>query len=233
MKKVYLVCIYTITAFCIILGTIINVLGNFRIGDWTWEISNELLERKECEIEGVSDDVSITIDSQIGDIKVKRGDKFHVSYGTGSKLTTSVESDESTIKITQTKIKNNLRFGDIKGTADIILTVPADAKIENLDIDNALGDIDVQDITFEDCTVDENLGDVKFDNCTFTNLDVSNDLGDIVIASCGDFKDYDIDADVSLGSISFFGANHDDSYECDGTKGSLTLDDSLGDIIIK
>ena len=147
MKKVYLVCIYTITAFCIILGTIINVLGNFRIGDWTWEISNELLERKECEIEGVSDDVSITIDSQIGDIKVKRGDKFHVSYGTGSKLTTSVESDESTIKITQTKIKKNLRFGDIKGTADIILTVPADAKIEKLDIDNALGDIDVQDIT--------------------------------------------------------------------------------------
>lgn len=233
MKKVYLVCIYTITTFCIIFGTIINVFGNIRIGDWTWEISNELLERKECDIEDVSNEVSITIDSQIGDIEVKRGDKYHVSYGTGSRLTTSVESDDSTIKIMQTKMKKNLRFGDIKGTADITLTVPADAKVVKLDIDNALGDIDVQDIAFEDGVVDENLGDVKFDNCTFTNLDVSNDLGDIVISSCGDFKDYDIDADVSLGSISFFGTKHDDSYECDGTKGSLTLDDSLGDITIK
>lgn len=228
MKKVYLAFIYIITIVCIVVGIVIHT------SRWSGfnfiKPSNMKYEDYDADLTNVKDDITITIDCRLGDVKIKKGSKFHLSYKAVTQLETKVTTDENTISIIQKSEVTN--WGNNMGS-DITLTIPENVNIVKLDVHNDLGDIDIEGLTFEEGIIDENLGDIDIEKCSFTDIDVNNDLGDIKIIDCGSFEDYKIDADVSLGEIKFFGNKCGDEYYVDGTKGSIKVSNSLGDITIK
>lgn len=228
MKKVYLAFIYIVTLICIVVGIVINT------SHWSGfnfiRPSHIKYEEVNTDLSDVKDDVTITVDCRLGDVTVKKGDRFHLEYKAIEKLETLVTTNENTISVVQkTKVTS---WGNMRGS-DIIITVPEGANIVRLDVHNDLGNINIEGIAFADGTIDENLGDIEIEDCSFTDIDINNDLGDIKIEDCGNFEDYTIDAKVSLGEIKFFGSKYGDSYYNEGTKGSVHVTNSLGDIKIK
>lgn len=229
MKKAYLITIYLITLTCMIIGIIIHVSkwNGFNV------IKPDSLKVEEYDADlniATTDQISIKIDSRIGDVKIEKGDRFHLKYSAISSVETEVTVEENEIIIEQ---KSNVKnFGNVNGM-EITLTVPADISIKMLDVHNDLGDIWVDGINCTEGKVDENLGDIKVQNCKFTDMEINNDLGDIKVIDCGKFEDYKIDAEVALGEIRFFDGKYGDEFKREGKAGSLTIDNSLGDITIK
>lgn len=228
MKKVYLATIYIITIVCIVVGVGMHSIGwagfNFL------KPSNLQLEEYDEDLQNVGDTVTIKIDCTLGDVKIKKGDKFHLKYSAVVELETKVSVTENLISVTQKKATQT--WGNNTGSK-ITLTVPEGCTIASLDVDNDLGDIEVSGVSFENGKVEESLGDIKIEDCKFIDLDVDNDIGDIKVLSCEGVKDYTIDAKVSLGEVKFFDDKSDDEYEKEGSNGTLIVKNSLGDITIR
>lgn len=229
MKKAYLAIIYIITIVCIIVGIIIHT------SRWSGfnfiRPTNMKMQEYDADLVDVNgDNLVVNIDCRIGDVKIIRGDKYHLRYSAINDINTEVVASGNNISVIQkTKIT---KFGNNSGS-NIELTIPSGVDIKTLTVHNDLGDIRVKDISFSEGTISENLGDIRIENCTFTDIDVDNDLGDIKVISCGDLSKYSIDAEVSLGEIKYFDDKYSDRLKRDGNQGTITIDNSLGDITIK
>lgn len=193
-KGVYLGIITIITICCIIAGCILHlknwVFGRNTIFNKVADKINVSVERNEelgeqvKAAEEAQAFSKLRMDISIGEVTIEEGDEFQVTYDFPEKLVPKIEMKNNELVITQKDVKN-VNFGwkaDSKG--EIKVTVPEGTKLDKVDIDAALGEVDINKINAKECDVDAALGAIKFSDCKIDSIEADASLGDIELDDC-------------------------------------------------
>ena len=263
MKKgLYIAIISTITTICIIAGIFIHFVdpilsGGEAIAENGTNIINKIvktakkadkLSKNNIEVsEDLADFSEITINVDLIDCEIVKGDSFHYKY-TGNELIKpeySVENGILTVKqTTKAKLPNNTK------KCDLIITIPDNKVLNKVDIQADICDIDLEDIKSEETKVDLNIGsfevddctlgnftctgdtgDIKLDNSDFTNADISCDIGDVKITSSKDLSDYTFEISTDIGNIKINDNKNGTKYNVLGSSEyKLKISNDIGDI---
>lgn len=244
MKKgIYLTIITIITIICIIVGAL-HHMGGFFGNIFSINVDKSPVN--------VSKDLeafdSIHIDTNVMDIKIIKGDSYHLSYECAKYLEPEFKVENNTFTLTQTQEFSGV-FNFNTRTCTLTLTVPSDIDFEdttitsdvgdisltgfktsNLYIEADVGDISAKDAVFKNGEIYADVGDTELDDITFTSLELTNDVGDVELISNSNLSDYEIELSCDIGEVNFRDKNHGDDYSQNGSDGTLTIDCSIGDI---
>ena len=190
----------------------------------------------------------LKIDMDQGDIKVKKGAGASVQFTKIKESNVSFYEEDGTQVI---KIKHPNHFMNING-GRIEITLPEkdydleidnnlgditieDLSFDHLDIDNDLGDITLSSILSKDTSIEENSGDVSVQGTFGGRTKIENDLGDIQIDLNGDRDAYALEVSNHLGDTNIDGEIHEFQSKIKENKGkadSLKVENHLGYIRI-
>ncbi len=180
----------------------------------------------------------IEMDIAIGNVKIKAGDDYAVSYEGGEAFAPVVEEKGGKLIIAQ---KNNITlFPALSGlqNEEIVLTIPSDKVIESLKVECDLGNLHINEVTATDMRVVCNLGNVEIDGLTVNGkLAVDADCGNVqandvhikelkaecdagnIILTNSTFVEGNIDAD--LGNVELYGSFEEIKGSC--SLGNITI----------
>lgn len=252
MKKgIYLTIITIITVICIIGGSLYHLVNFFSYfpfhstGTSTNGTEENIDSASIKQLEGFD---NIWADVDVSDILITRGEDYAIDYQVTKNIAPKYEVKNGTLTIKQT-IRHR-RFGDY-GTHNrsCKITIPKGATLSSIELDTNVGDISIDSIVADELITDSNVGDTKIQqcsiasietdssvgdtkitDCSFSDLDSDNDVGDIIVKSTQDLSDYEMELDTNIGDVTINKRSHKRSYEQSGAAGSITLDNSTGDI---
>ncbi len=256
-KRIYLAVLTIITVAAIIFGSAYHILGAF------YKIGQHFSVGKKGSSEMVDisndyeDDISaIDIECATSKIIIEAGDKYNVSFKGIEKLSPAVSVSDGRLVVKQ-KGDRDLDLGDLrdKGQENILtITIDEDRRLENLNLDVAMGDVKMDDVEVDNITIDAAMGNVNADDveCSqvtlsaamgnitltdskFADLKASADMGNIAIDTDEDIKKYDIEASSDMGNVKINGekVSGKGTYksEADGAAiGKIVLDCDMGNI---
>ena len=265
-KTTYLIVISVITIVCVIAGSIYHI-GGFSIpgvfhigsGESDTKVTSIELDDGSVSADTVNLDKFSNIDMelQIMDVTIQRGDFLGISYECSKKEYVpqiNVKDDMLTVK---QKIKKKINVGNVK-KCKMILTVPDDITLDNIEISTDVGDIkidnvngdaftlesDVGDvkltgITGEKLSINTDVGDVKFAECSFANSEISTDTGDVKVEGIDDLNKYTVDFSTDIGDVKVNGKNQKKHYWQEASSGddseenrNFTISTNIGDIVV-
>lgn len=249
-KNIYLIILAVVTVFCIIFGSCYHIVGwgvKFVNKFLPFVSSEKIVEWSETDSGDIQldDFTAVSVDASVMGLTIRPGEHTAISYRCTSNLEPHYEVKNNTLFITQKTVKH---FG--KNKCSVTLTVPSDISYSKIDIDLAVGDIDIKDLNGEDLRVNANVGDldltnlcfnkieletnvsdVDIENCLFDQLDVDANVGDIDVESTEDLSDYSIDLSTSIGAVTVNDKSHRREFSQNGTSGkSITIETDTGDI---
>ena len=111
-------------------------------------------------------------------------------------------------------------FGNNKSVSkDLVIRVPKNWNCNNLEIDAAATDVNIQDLTIRELDFDGASGNLILDHCNITDLDIDTASGDIEFVGTLDNLDFD------AASAKFYGEfyNSPHSLKMDSMSGDLEL----------
>ena len=134
---------------------------------------------------------------------------------------------------------------------DITITVPRGFDFENLEIHNAMGDMELHDIRAktmylkanmgdingtdlktEGLHVENDMGDVELEGIFLKTTYIDNDMGDVDIRIFDDIRNYSYDAHCSMGNVKVNGEK-DQTTRTSHTEHEITVRNSMGDISLE
>lgn len=195
--------------------------------------------------------VKIDIDAALMDIEFKEGTEFSVSYEGYKDLMPELiySSDKKVLHIDQKDSK--YKHHEYKDTNKMVIEMPKDCMLEQLELELALGNVTIDKISSEKIKIDASLGEVKMGKVVSADIDIEASLGDVKITSCdtkdldidaalgnvevkmeGNLDDYAINADSAVGKIKIGNESHKKSFEKSGTAGKIEINCSLGNVDI-
>lgn len=247
-KRIYLATIWIITIACITIGTLFHVFNFGQNSRWfNWMNSGNNITDSNY-IENYDETIdTVIIDLKMADISIVKGSRLGINYTCSEKLVPSLNYGDGTLYLTQNNGTSISPFGKTK--CDIVLTIPENMTIKNMEIALDMGDINLSNITADNFNIECNMGDIDISRCslgtsditnnmgdcdiensTFQTLGVKIDMGDIDISGY-DLSDYAIDASCSMGDIEVNGHEYGTTFKQDGTgTDALTIKNSMGDI---
>lgn len=260
-RKTYLAIIWIITALVIIFGSIYHV-RNFVMGvrdAWGWTFSDG--DDKEASVSGngakeedLKEFSSITVDADICDLNICVGNTYHIACKSKNTGEAEYQIDGGQLLVTQ---RNPKRFDGGISTASrsckVTITIPAGTELDGVNLDVAVGDIDVSGITAKqldvtanvgevdledaqlgDVVIDADVGDVNIEHCTFGNMNVEAAVGSIEIESPVSLADYTFDLSADIGQVEINGQNRKRKVKQDGSGPCLLkLKANVGEIEIE
>lgn len=259
-KRIYLAIIWVITLICIVIGCN-GYPFSFSWGFWG-ENNYDYVEDFDTSMERKVKDhgekgthqyeqtfTNLFIECDTADITIKTGNDFSCKYKVSSGTEYSFDwkpDNEGTAYITQKKDntkKNN--------ECSFIITIPSDARLSVLSIENAVGDTEISGITAEAVSVISDVGDfemknanvetvevgaytgdVEFEHVTFANLIVSSDVGDCSVEDVN-LNDYNLDVSTGVGEIEVNDTTYKSSYVLDNKQSQkISITCNVGDVEI-
>lgn len=239
-RKIYLGIIYSITAFCMIIGAcfhIFNFIDNSVFNNFFGKFSSS---GTQVQYEETLNSFShMDLDLSVMSVTISEGDSYHISYNCPEKYVPDYEVKNDTLYVTQedlplTGISNNNR------KCSITITVPAntlsnltgqmdvgDVQIENmtvgtLDVSADVGDIDIANVTAETCLIQADVGDICLKNIDMKTGTIEANIGDIEVNDTS-FTSLEILAD--LGDVDVLDVISLEDYR-------LELETDLGDVSV-
>ncbi len=94
------------------------------------------------------------------------------------------------------------------------------------------GDVELDASKIPDVHAVTNMGDVEFNDMESEKIDASTDMGDVILATIEDLSKTSINMSTDMGDVSFYGDGKGTNYSQTGTRGSITLETSMGDVKI-
>ena len=214
-RRKYLAFLHFITVICIMIGLVIHVGGWIGRDIWSSMFGKSYVSESKTTSGGSAPGAFTEIDADlaIGDITIKTGSDYDVSYDNYPEdLAPVIKYDNGTLKITQKNKRTGWSFNQnfTKG-GEIVVTVPADAKL-SLDMDLSMGAFEAKDITFDTVDIHASMGAIDLKNCTTYKLDLTADMGSITVDG-GAFNYGNMDA--NMGSIDIDADFNDLEADCD------------------
>ena len=247
-KKIYLGIIYSVTAVCMIVGIIINVLSISSKGYTIFGHSRNTVTYDE----DLSSFDTLDIDMSFGNIYIKKGTSFHVSYTGNKNYIPEYSISGNKLTIEQKNIRHSLiNVGFSNTKSELTITIPSDITLESLGLDINAGNVSIADIKssiinadidmgnleisgceFNTCKGDVNMGNAKISQCSFNNISLSVDMGNATIKPVTSDK-YGYNLTNDLGNITVFGADSKHNYSNNTTSHNMiTIDVNMGNIDI-
>lgn len=242
-RTIYLLAITVITIAAVIVGTGIHAggFGLFRINGNS--------------IGGIEDVVvldnfdRIEFDTDVADISIKEGTDYKIHYRCTKNMIPEWQVADKKLKVINKK--KEILFG-VNNNCRIEITVPRGSELTLVNIQNDVGDVEIDGILTKECNVESNVGDIDLNNVTmensvmnsdtgdieikkstFTDLDLSSDVGSITVESSQRLTDYAFDLSTDVGEIEFNNEEYGKKYRRDGENGKITIQGDVGDIEIK
>ena len=214
-RRKYLTFLHFITVVCIMIGLVIHVGGWIGRDIWSSMFGRSFVNESKT-TSGSSTPgafTEINADLAIGDITIKTGSDYDVSYDNYPEdLAPVIKYDNGTLKITQKNKRTGWSINpNFAKSGEIVVTVPADAKL-SLDMDLSMGAFEAKDVTFDEVDLNASMGSVEFNNCTSYKLDINASMGSITVNG-GSFNSAAIDA--NMGSIDIDADFNDLKADCD------------------
>lgn len=122
----------------------------------------------------------ISIDTDIAGIKLVKGEEYKVSYKYPEEELPEIKVSGDTLHIKH-KQKIDLINNSEEDSRTIVITIPEEAILKDIQMDNYVGTVYITDMVAENCDITVKTGDVEVQNCKFTECVVSNSVGEITI----------------------------------------------------
>ena len=250
MKR-FMALLGAVTVICIILGTYIHV-GGFLMNIFGRPIFSFGSSAKE---ESFSEDYSgvekIDMDMAVGDVVLKEGSSFNVTYSGHDDLKPEVKLENGNLRIKQKKnIKiKTVNLGNIK--CNLTITVPSNTTLKEMEANLDMGDLKISDLACkkleaelamgnleikkakaEKITADCKMGDCKILESAFDELKGNCDMGNVHVKLTDSVDNYGIEAKVDMGDVKIDGRNEGNEYNSKGDK-TMDLKVDMGNITVE
>ena len=215
----YLTLLTVITVICIVIGCVLHLgIGFPRFG--AGKMTGDEIETESFK------SVSLALDA--GDVVIKKGKSFNVSYRYPSKCLPEIKVSDGKLTVKQ-KMKN-IHLNDLD--CSLTITVPEGVELEDIDGDMDVCSLEINGFIFDtsskiDITTD--VGSIEFADCTFGDLKIEADVGNILLDTCT-FKKLTANGDVGdieINTCTF------DSADCKTDTGSISISGSFSDLTCK
>ena len=223
-----------------------NESDNFSLGSM-FSVTGE---NRESWSQVVSEKKKVEINTSLGDIEVRKGDQPKVEFQNLYKDYVTIKETGSELEI-EVRYPNNLQLNHSNGKIIVYLT-QADYELE---IENDLGDITVEHLTFQDlnvtshlgditlndvetqeCDIKQNSGDITASGNFYHKTEIKNNLGDVKLDIDGNIDDYDYELKSDLGDVKIGDISKSFSGKIESSRGksnSIKITDNLGDITVR
>lgn len=237
MKKIYMTVLTIVTVVCVIGGSIVHGIGLLTrirhfVGRHTASESGQIVESGQGRDYDLSPFTSLKLDVGIGDIRLVTGDGYHLTYSGKDSLAPVLKEDGDRLKITQNdrNVRSWFKTDNPLDTENtMVITVPADAKLKDLDAELNMGNFTITGISADDTELSLNMGNLDVMDSSFGKLSVDADLGNVTIRDISADK---AEFDASMGNIEAVHIADFRSLDLDADMGNidLTLDQKLDDL---
>ena len=174
---------------------------------------------------------SIKIKTSVTEIKIQEGEGFRIDsfYGIHD-ARPEYTIDNGTLTVNQAKIK---RHG-AQHRSRIILSVPVGARLDFVQIDSDVGDIEISDICGDNMKIDLNVGEIELENVDFNDINIENNVGEVRIRPAGNLSDYSLFLSTDVGKVNVGRESYKKVYEAKGDASkSISVDNNVGEITVK
>lgn len=245
-KTIYLIVLTLITAACILwrvfsgFGGIFNtrIFGNHEsMGD-----------AATVESERLDDFTKIQMDVNVSDIDIETGDGYSISYTAPQKLIPKYKVDNGTLVVTQTDDINIFGINNI--STKMVITVPENVMLEDVDISSSVGDVTIQRINTQhftcdadvgdmkitganlgNCDMDADTGDIRLQETSFEDIEITSDVGDVEVSATNEKENYNLDLSTDVGDVTVDGDHKASEYVTEGNAAyDMDISSSVGDV---
>lgn len=222
-KNIYLIILTLVTIGCIIYGI---VRHTFKARHW-FSSDEDYQKTDEMTVLNIETFDDIMLNVAIGDLRIVYGDAYQVEYNYPEKLKPEVKVHDGVLTIDQKQGNDGVNIIGLGSLSmptdmdyDLVITIPEDKKIGDVNLSMDMGNIQIDDICMEDLTIDADMGNIEANQISFAKLDIDADMGNIEMNEVA-FDRGECDAD--MGSIELKNAAFD-RLECDADMGSIEID---------
>ncbi len=248
-QKIYLTFLTIITIICVLIGSAIHIFGfadrfvaHFLPGND--EIRTESDEKSSLSDQTKKEDTvkldaniqKIKVDLGVASLRISHGDEASISYNMSKEsLVPEITQKNGTLRLKQRGISNaSSLFSD--ATVNISITVPFEV-VKTLDISIGVGNVVIEDLSFNNVSIETGTGDTTIDSCSFHKLDIENGIGNVAVSGLEHLHDFDYDLECGIGDIQLDGETYGREYEHKADKdsqiGRIEVEIGTGDINIK
>lgn len=249
-KAIYLSILALITVGCIIWRVGVDAFGWFSAHD---TILNETQNMNMTDGAETLDAFSgLNVETDTMDVTVQQGKEYGISYEVAEKDAFQYSLENGTLTITQKHPKHWIG-GVYMRSAQVTVTVPDDAKLDDVDITASVGDVSVRGIITEnffceldtgdftaenarlgDSTINADVGNVTLKKVLTKDLNVTSDVGDVDASLAGAEKDYNVTLEADVGNATLNGEHVRKSTRMDAPDADFDIDISadVGDIAL-
>ena len=199
---------------------------------------------------------SIDLEVAYCDVNIITGDSYKVEYAVydNSKVDSDYDEAAKTYKFKQKQDDDRLLtvFGNPEEnqTPHITITVPEGAKLSDISVKCAYGDIEINgidskavtydlahgdvsmsNVIHDDITIDDAYGDIKGSEMIVKNVNIETARGDVELGIKGNETDYNIDLEAALGDIKCNSTEARGNYKTESSsENKIKVDVSAGEI---
>ncbi|WP_312371166.1 DUF4097 family beta strand repeat-containing protein [Lachnoclostridium sp.] len=193
---------------------------NANSGVWTLYSSDSSTVERKIDEKNIAEFSKLVLDlGNYVDCEVISGDVYSVQasfYGQNYSVDYRIKGNTLYLN-SQTKDNKNIKVSTIS------ITVPKGVVLEDIQLNNALGDVRIANISAKDSTVNLANGALSLDNVVMKACDINLSLGSLYIKN-GDIEE--LNSVVALGAmrLQLKGKETDYSYDIVTTLGAITID---------
>ena len=245
-KTICLIILGVVTVGCIIYGTVYHIGGGFKNlkrsgfivtddgkdGGFSFHFDFDDDEETNDEhnlnqkLQAFS---KIKIDSAIMEIRIEEGNDFYISSNWNRDwLRPEVSVNNGVLNVIQ---KNNRKNKAGTNNCRVTITVPADTKLGDIDIDSNVGEIKLRKLEAEDVSINLNVGEISLRDMNFENVTIDNNVGEVSVDTDASLDDYDISLATDVGQVNYIGRSYTRCYHQNGSgKNRIKINTNVGEI---
>lgn len=225
-----------IAAFFAILG-ICCIGASFAMGI-SWDSISDMIQKSELITQNLSEYDSsqcknMDIDFAAGSLSIYYDDVDEIEVHQEGSNNLSCRMDGNTLRI---KSKQNWIFHNSKG--DVRIVIPRDFYFEEVDMEIAAGQVDVQDLRIKSLEIEVGAGQANLVDVDVQYLAAATGAGQIQAKLLGAEDDYNYDVECGIGEI-VIGQNHFESIGKEtnlnhpGAERKLEIECGVGQVIVE
>lgn len=207
------------------IGIIVIIL----VGGWIMlNIANQKVVNQDYSLPKFT---KVDIDIPTGNVVLKAGNKYHVSYSGLEKIAPEVKVEDNKLKIGFKNQVTHIRLFNFKQLNSKIVVEMPKKQLESLNVDNSNGNFSADYLAVKTGDIDLSNGSIDIkDLKTKDGISFDTSRGNIRIES-SNASGYDLD--TSFGKITISGKKQGDSFEKNSdSRNVLEADTSLGSISV-
>ncbi len=207
----------------------ISIIVIILVGGWTvFNIANQKVVNQDYSLSKFN---KVDIDIPTGDVVLKVGNKYHVSYSGAEKIAPEIKVKDSKLKIGFKNQVTHIRLFNFKQlNSKIVIEMPKE-QLEGLNVDNANGNFSADYLGVKTGNIDLSNGNIDIkDLKTKDGISFDTSKGNIRVKS-SNASGYDLD--TSLGKVTISGKKQGNSFEKNSdSRNVLEADTSLGNVSV-